>query len=495
MLISILILLAFTVRFAYFVGGIRGVDAFAYALSAHDIMTGQYDVNSITTFYGFRYILLLPTALSYMLFGVNDISSSLFPFLCSLLNIAALFLIGEKIFNWKVALIGSVLLIFYPLDIISASLLGPDSCIPLFSSLAVLCYLTAEEKRTPDRSAKRALLYIAAGLFIALAISARLTSIFLYGVLILNQIRKPRWRSSLLWISVGLVIPLFVESIYYYLSTGDPIFSIHRVASLEVTVKGDAPHAIVSLWFYPLAMLGFDITGLASFGFIWWLTMAGLLLAWFKKEGKLLFPALWLVLPFCGFEFGTQSLKELIPIMKNYNYLSLTTTPAMLISAYFLEKITSSFFRTNDKKKLSLLILILFSISCVNLYGAYRLYLIYANDAAPYVAVAHVLKQSPRHTIYIHHDRWSLFLKYFLKYDPSFAFRTMDDLTHNELENISNAYVVLHKRHLEADTPGRALSQLPFYAHYMDKPPHKWERLLSFEGKPKYNNVVLYYIP
>ena len=82
----LLLFAAFVVRCIFFSGGIRGSDAFAYAQHAYDIASGNYDLNAISFFYGFRYFVLLPTAFSFMIFGVNDVSASIFPYIFSLVS-------------------------------------------------------------------------------------------------------------------------------------------------------------------------------------------------------------------------------------------------------------------------------------------------------------------------------------------------------------------------------------------------------------------------
>lgn len=134
------------------------------------------------------------------------------------------------------------------------------------------------------------------------------------------------------------------------------------------------------------------------------------------------------------------------------------------------------------------------TIACMNLYGTYRLTLNIKDDAAPYIAVANYIKNKPSRTIYIHHSRWSLFLNYFLRYNPHLDFRRIDHLEPDEIRNISNAYVIMHKRYIEADVRGRAFKYLPFYARYVDSPPPNWIKALSFHGRPEYNNMIMYYV-
>jgi len=484
------VLAAFFVRVLFFTGGIRGSDAYAYAMYAFQIASGQYDINLIDNFYGFRFALLLPTALSYRLFGVSDYSSVLFPYLFSLLNILVVFFIAERIFDRKTAFIAAVLLAIYPLDIATANILGPDSFIPCFSSLAVLCYVFAEKRMDASENAGGYLLLT--GLFIGLAYLSRITSVFILIALVFYHIVRRRKIRYLLWTIMGFLAPWLTEAFYYKIYTGDPFFHYHRIAVHEALVKGADPDAIVSLLFYPKVMFGFDLTGWAFYGLIWWLVLMGLGLAFRQKDTRMLLPFFFLLIPFLGFEFGTQSLKEMIPIMKNYNYLSLITGPAVLIAAYAVRETIRMLF-DESRKRVRAVTLVLLMFAVMNMYGVYRLAQNVRDDAGPYEAVASVLKGKEHPVIYVHHERWPLFLKYFLRYDPTVEFRSLSGMSKKQIEDISGSYVVLHKRYLIADTAGRSLEQLPVYADYFDNPPKTWKRILIYSGEPDYNTATIFY--
>ena len=487
--IGLLLTSALIVRCIFFSGGVRGADAFAYAQIAHDIAVGQYDLNTTNIICGFRYSVLLPTALSFASLGVNDIAASIFPFVCSLLNVLIVFKIAQKLFNTEIAMISASLLIFYPLDIFSASVLAPDSFIPFFSSLAILLYIMAEEKSASP--SKQRLYLILTGILIAFSYMSRVSSIFLFMSLAIYQVYNKKY-TSLIWTTVGLFIPLAMESIYFYLSTGDPFFELHRITDLSIA--NDVKHDIdVGLLFYPKIMFGFDLTGMAFFGLTWWFVVCGLIMSLLKKDSKMLFIAVCLIIPFIGFEFGFQSLRQGILIVKGYNYLSLLTGPAMIIGAYFLYHLKQALLG-EYKIKLLIIIFTALVIGSMNLYGTYRLNVNLKNDAAPYIAVADYLKKIPGGIIYTHHFRWPLFLGYYLRYDPSYKFRDLNNLSIFAINKISDAYVVLNKRYVEADTAGRPFQQLPWYACYLDRPPAGWIKILSFAGKPSYNSVDLYSI-
>jgi len=489
-ILLVLLLAAFVVRCIFFSGGIRGSDAFAYAQHAYDIASGHYDLNSINMFYGFRYFVLLPTAFSFIIFGVNDLSSSIFPYIFSLLNIVVVFQLGKIIFSREIGIIASGLLIIYPLDIGSANCVSPDSFIPFLSSLAILCYILTEENASS--SYWKILLLLLSGILISFAYMSRVTSVFLFFALAIYQLYHKKYI-TFLWTAIGLSIPLMAEAFYFYLYTGDPFFEIHRITSLAIAnmVKNDYD---IGLLFYSKNMLGFELSSLAIFGFTWWFVAGGLVVLWLQRERAALLTVLCLVIPFFGFEFGFQSLKEGILISKNPNYLSLITGSAMIISAYFFYHMFI-FIRTKFKaKSVAIFTISILMLISMHLYGTYRLFINSGNDAAPYIAVAEHLIKKPGSTVYIHHFRWPLFLKYFLRYDSSYTFRDLDKISEEELNNLSNVYVVFNRRYLEADVRGRPVSQKTVYAKYEKNPPPNWKKVVSFSGVPPYNSVVLYYI-
>lgn len=390
----------------------------------------------------------------------------------------------------KIGLLGALLVALYPMDILFASLVSPDSFIPVLASLSVLFYLMGYDEQ---RRVHRTVFVLLSGLMIGIATGVRETSVFLFAALAVYQaLRDFRRLKPLILVFAGLCIPVCAELAFYYFNTGDLFFRSHRTAGAEALVKGADPDAVVSLLFYPKVMFGFDRTGLATYGLMWWLAAGGLFLSLLRKVKKGLLPVLWLVIPFLGFEFGTQSIRELIPIMKNYNYLSLLTTPAALLGAYFLYSILDKWFHGNKRKQIAVAALFFVLLGSMNLYGAYRLSGNIRNDAAPYVAVSDALKKESCHIVYSHHFRWPLFLAYFLKYDPSYDFRSLDGLDEKGMASLPGACIVLHQRYLTADTAGRSLTQSPWYTAYLSSPPESWHRVVEFNGHPAYNRVVLY---
>lgn len=174
--------------------------------------------------------------------------------------------------------------------------------------------------------------------------------------------------------------------------------------------------------------------------------------------------------------------------------MSLITGPAIIINAYLFYHIFIFIRAKRNDKSMAMISISIAVLMSMHLYGAYRLYANRGNDAAPYIAVAEYLLTKPGSTVYVHHFRWPLFLKYFLRYDSSYTFRDLNKIKEEELENLSNVYVVFNRRYLEADLMGRPISQKSFYAQYEKQPPPHWKKVISFSGVPPYNSVVLYFV-
>ena len=163
----------------------------------------------------------------------------------------------------------------------------------------------------------------------------------------------------------------------------------------------------------------------------------------------------------------------------------------MIIAAYFLYYL-QDFLRVDIKLKSFILLFTILILTSMNLYGTYRLYANIRNDVTPYRIVADYLKKRPKSIVYTHHFRWPLSLGYFLKYDPSYKFMDLNNTGEADLKNLSDAYVILNKRYIEADVIGRPISQDSSIARYAKSPPQGWKKCLSYSGKPSYNSVDVY---
>ena len=502
-----LMVLALAVRLLLFFGGIRGSDAYSYAQHAYNILNGGYDVTAETVYYGFRFPILLATAAAYALFGVGDWSSALFPLLASLITLVLVVRLGTVWFDRETGLWAGLLCAFYPMDVINASLLGPSSFIPCFSAAAVLSYWKAVQWG-PDK-AKGLLLCLVSGLCIGLAIQTRLVGILLLAVIGLMTFGMGRWVERLravLAVGMGCALPLSLGSGYYLYKTGDPLYRLTiGLRWNELFTAGADPEGPVSWAYYPKALFGLDLAGFAWFGFFAYLAVAAVLFAMFRRElGRLSPLLLWLVPVFGYLQFGSMSLTRYLPMLKGYNYLSLISVPVILLGGYLLasfwprDRLTLTSFSV---RRLSAS-LVAVGLAISSLYSVSRVRENVRDDARPYQMVARMVEENPQRTIFLPHERWALFLNYYLRYETGYRFyqhpigvgsgRVRYLWETKDPAELASSYVVLHDRYLYFDTRGRSVGRVARLPEYVFDPPEEWRILVQEKAEPSYNSFVLF---
>ena len=484
--------LALVVRLLLFFHGVRGSDAYVYARHAALLASGEYSPFRLgADWYGYRYTIIVPTALAYRLFGVGDWPSAMFPLLFGLGSILVVFRLARLIFDAETALWSALVFATLPLSIACSTGLGADSFIPFFSGLAVLALLEAE--RT-ERLGRRAAWLALMGLAFYACVSARLVAVvlllFFVGYGFLRRCPRPFLGSVLL----ALGLPLALEGAVFLMVTGDPLTQWHEVAPALTSLTSVS---VTSLAYYPRAMVGLDLGGLATYGFFFYLAAGGAVVGLISAPRAAAVPLLWLV-PVLGFlEFGSISPTRYVPIHKSYNYLSLVTVPAALLAGYCLSAIARSWPAGRGRAAAGAV------AACVvltSLYGAYRILGNSEADSRPYVVVYATLTQSPARPIYVHHFRWKLVLDYFFRYRRSDIRMVWDRPAPTQARD---AYLVVHDRYLYWTTAGRPIVRAPgrpastqegeVLPEYLFAPPPTWALLDDFSDR--FGHVRLFWIP
>lgn len=478
-LLGAIVLLAFSIRAGIFFHGIRGSDAYAYAVYAHDITRGEYRVGEIGgAFYGYRYGLLLPLAAAYAFFGVSDYSSAVVPMALSLGTIVLTYAIGTQLVDRRLGLLGALVMATYSASIVGASLVGPDSFLPFYLGFGVwLLFLEVGASGRP----RRFLLDALAGVLLGLAAVTRQTSILLLPLFLAVAAHRGSrlHRTSALVAGVGFVV-LSVAG-YYTWATGDPLFELRQTIP---TVKEYDRLNPVSIWFYTHALFGLDRHGLAWYGLVPFLAVVGAVRAWPYNRGPVIWLLLWVVPILVVFEFGN---KTPLPLHKNFNYLSVVAVPLVLLAALAFHREAINTVRWRRAIAWTLLVALLL----MGPYGAWRLRQVRENDSAPYIAAAEVLRNLPADTLYLPRVRWPYFLAYHLGYRAGTADAVALDAVRSP-DAISHGYVVVHDRYLKLDEAGLPLPPDKHVPAFFLDPPAHWRVLVRFQGHPAYNRMVLY---
>lgn len=321
----------------FFSDGLQNGDASLYAEEAHNLATGQLPLPR--TAYSVRYGLIVPVAISFKLFGVNDTSLTLFPLFCSLATITVCYRIGILVSGRRMALIAASLLACLPLDILQSSDLHAD--LPISMWLALTLWLFVASVRA---TAHHRFYFALAGLCFGFAYLTKLTCLaFCPALLALIVYYRPLRHSA--WAGMVFLVVILVESACYWAVTGNPL---HRLtAELAGGMHGESirrmyPDAARNLW-----LAFFEIPGLLFlpypfahdpyFAFHFILLPISLLWA-IRRKAIACYPlVIWLVLLYIPTSFGTVNIRTFAPAqVREPRVLEPLCVPAMLLIAVFL---------------------------------------------------------------------------------------------------------------------------------------------------------------
>lgn len=205
-------------------------DAPHYARIAHELEQGTFELAPHP--FSQRFGVTFPTAISYRLFGVNPISTTLWPLLCSLASIVIVFTATARFFGGRTAAIAAVLLTFNVVEARYASRLVPDLIV---STLMLATAALVHAGRYSDSRTRQLLTGAATALTLSLAVLAKETAIWIVPFLVLMMVGDlVRRRSRYMWAAVAVCGLLWMGVILfaYDQATGD---ALYRLSGIETT--------------------------------------------------------------------------------------------------------------------------------------------------------------------------------------------------------------------------------------------------------------------
>ncbi len=192
--------------------------------------------------------MLYPTAFFAMIFGLKSFAFSIFPLLCSLGMLIAIYVFFLEIGHKSVGEIASLLLAVYPLNVIYSTRIMPDVPMTFFSLLGVLLFLSAEEQKL------RTSYVFLSGTLIGFSYLIKPLGMVTLLPLMLISIVQRSWRKLLLLMS-GFTLILCFEAFYFFSFTGDVLFKFkllekvyHEKYEVEYGIK--EPQRFLSINFY-----------------------------------------------------------------------------------------------------------------------------------------------------------------------------------------------------------------------------------------------------
>ena len=337
-----LLALATLLRIAFFNGPL-GSDDLVYL--GRSVQIAQGDWASATYNGALRYGFNIPAGFFIYLFGINIIAANLWPLICSVAEVAAVYFLAFRLWGRRAALYGGLILAFMPLHVASATRIHADPVVAFFLTLSFFSFYFAEHYRSRW-------LYFLAGIAMGLVFWAKELAVvtllaFVFYPLLWRKI-ETRWAYV---IGGGLVMLLSHFALMNFIA-GDPLHAIKvvtRQVSHSFIQGGDA--AEDGIWYY-FNYLFLDIKHIWLAGFI---ATAAILFTFYRRlrsrpiNRGTAYVIFWLLALIGILSFLPVSLEPLKFVMKQSNYLTLFLAPIALLSGYLI---------ANIKKRSSLALLV-----------------------------------------------------------------------------------------------------------------------------------------
>lgn len=464
----VIVLFAILLRLIFF-SGIDTSDSVYYTKFANDILNDKFP--SETTQLNARIGLLIPVAISYSIFGVNDFSSTLFPLLASIFGIILIFHFGKFLFNEKVGLVAAFLLSFFPLDVLYSTRLLSDLPSAFFSGLSIFLFLKAEKI---VRKSNSYLFYILSGASLGIAFTIREMAIIMLLFFLVYVLYKKEFKWSYILIGTGFLLILIIETGFFYYYTGNPFFKLEGADYALGTIVHD------DLFYGRLSFPKFFVTwpyvvfGNIQQGYFFTFISLAALYWLFHRKKETDYLLIWFLSILLYFYFGTISFKRYAPVLAVARYLNYITYPALILLAAFLmeqQKIIKKLFLP-----FTIIFLLFTSIGIVYLDNSRN-----SLDGLRKVYSEVKAIEKPIYTDY----RSMIVLNYISDYKNNLNLVDLDS-NPKKLKNVKDVYIVINNKMIR-DLMA-ANKKLAFLSEIKDIPDN-WIKIKEMEEE----NIIIYY--
>lgn len=348
---ALIVVVGIVFRIICFVG-LSGDDPYFYANYALQVLEKNFDITNPDTPFIFRYIIIYPVALFFKLFGIKHFSAVLFILLLSVAEIIIIFLLGKKLFNEKIGLISSFLLVFIPVNSVYATQLLPDIPISFFMSFAILLFLIGID------SSYSIVYYFLSGCLIYCAYICRSISLIMIGTVFIGYIiYNKKMTPKFIFVIIGFLIPFILTSMWYYFNTGDFLFDYHFLRKVYHYKFSLLPKNLFSYLkiMFPIISFSKKIPhGFYHNGLLYYFVTAYIIYYLIRRKYKKInhsninFCILWSLIIFIYLEFGLACItytpldRKIFTVGHIHGrFLAPLTIPALILLANFFCEFTS----------------------------------------------------------------------------------------------------------------------------------------------------------
>lgn len=351
-------------------------DPWRYSLHAYNISTGSFFEQASDEIFAHRLAITIPTAAIYKLFGVNSISTNLWPLLMSCMSIVFIWMAAPKDNTRRFAVL---LFATNVVQFEQSATLMPDLVVSTFMMASSVLLFRRHELIRLRSFALYLPLLSAAALWLAF-----LTKLTVYWVLLIwimvacHDLIKKRWEllrrlyiPCLLW---GILLGcsyLFVSNYLW----GTPLARMTAVQKLTgqhlwAWDNATSIDFIRRLTYEPLIVL------IVKFPLVFVLSVGGIVISYTKKRFWVLHYLVYLFL----WWFGTSSFTSFQPLPLSVPRMILPALPAMaILGGSSLSSLFSRWSNQNSEKTLihfGYILLLLLTLSTVSVTGALSLWMI-----------------------------------------------------------------------------------------------------------------------
>ena len=355
---------------------------------------------------------LLPYLVSFFYFiNLSFFINFLVP-LIGALSVILVYILGKKLFNYKIGLISALLLTFVPIHSFYSGRVLTEVLLTFFILLTTLAFWRGYE----EGNKRHKVLF---GVFLALALLSRYTALWIMPVFLLYFLIRDKsfkfLKDKYLWYSIGVffltLIPWFIYGITEY---NNLIGAFIHGAKASLYWGGTQPwNFFFNYWWQMFSIVGF----IFIFGLLYILYKKNFL----KKEIYLLL--IWFII-FLGIAIYMPHKEErfIIPI----------AIPMVILSSFFISKLTRY-----KGILIAVIILVLISSIGLNFYNTSKIYHNVNTDC--FEQMGSKLKEIKGDFIMVSENP-PLF-RYYVKQESVYYPSKLNEETIRELENSSNKKV------------------------------------------------------
>lgn len=331
--VGALVALAVAVRLLFYTG-FFGSDELTYVESALRIASGDFTPSGYIG--AIRYGLQLPMAAFAALFGSSEYALNLWPFLCSVTEIALVATLGRHLVGRRAALTAGLILAVLPVHVHFAGRLMADAPLALCLTASFLLFWRGQRL---DSAASFLLAGLAAGLsFWVKEVTTLYLAVFLAYPVLFRQ-----WNWKWLWMLGGFALMVSANLLLFFMLTGDPLYV------LRIAGSAAAEYAASSGRFAGVAndsattyYLEYFFLKIYHSWLLGPLALIGLACLWRQRTRDTGagggFLALWAIGLLALFSLLPVSLHPLKLISKQVNYMLMFAAPLALLAAVFVSR-------------------------------------------------------------------------------------------------------------------------------------------------------------